>query len=280
MFKGNWKAWRRCGWRCWQSALGWLLSIPIFFLLIPIYIILAIPGVVAGAIPGAIAFGIASLFGGGPAGVDRGGLVAAPFLVLVAFAPLVLIGAWFHVYSSNAWTLTYREIKTLNPSKRRNLGYQSLTFVKPTKLLAGYARQEFCFPDQREFISIYKWRQLHFDKQALHNPVPRINPQCCGEQGPRLCIHLENRVVDVDIVKNHVVVCSPTFETLDGFTKAFLYIYRLGQDLFERVDLSHSCPCTVATLVPPGQRGKPFRDGIVEASCRSAPGIRPDCPSR
>ncbi len=118
MFKGNWKS-AVLMWLA-MLAIGFgfgLLSIPIFFLLIPIYIILAIPGAVVGAIPGAIAFGIASLFGGGPAAWIVAALVAAPFLVLVAFAPLVLIGAWFHVYSSNAWTLTYREIKTLKAVK-------------------------------------------------------------------------------------------------------------------------------------------------------------------
>ncbi len=115
LFKNNWKS----------AALMWLvmlgigfgfgiLGIPLFFLLIPIYILLALPGLIVAVIPGAIAFGIASLLGAGPVAWIVAALVAAPFFLLVTLAPLTLISAWFHIYSTNVWTLTYREIRALD----------------------------------------------------------------------------------------------------------------------------------------------------------------------
>jgi hypothetical protein len=114
LFKHNWKS----------AALMWLvmlgiglgvgiLGIPLFFLLIPVYLILAIPGAIVAIIPAAIAFGIASLLGGGPVAWIVAALVAATFFLLVVLAPLTIISAWYHIYSSNVWTLTYREIKAL-----------------------------------------------------------------------------------------------------------------------------------------------------------------------
>lgn len=115
LFKNNWKS----------AALMWLvmlgigfgfgiLGIPLFFLLIPIYILLALPGLIVAVIPGAIAFGIASLLGAGPVAWIVAALVAAPFFLLVTLAPLTLISSWFHIYSTNVWTLTYREIRALD----------------------------------------------------------------------------------------------------------------------------------------------------------------------
>jgi hypothetical protein len=114
MFKRNWKS----------AVVMWLVMLGIgigfgiaatilFFLLIPAYIILALPGAVVAAIPGAIAFGIASIFTGAPVTWIAAALIALPFFLLVAFAPLTLISGWYQIYSSTVWTLTYREIKAL-----------------------------------------------------------------------------------------------------------------------------------------------------------------------
>jgi hypothetical protein len=115
LFKSNWKS----AGLMWLVMLGisfgfGILTIPVFFLLNPLYLILAIPGIIVAAIPAAIAFGLTALFGGGPIAWIVAALVAAPFLLLVAFTPLTIISAWFHIYSSNVWTLTYREIKALD----------------------------------------------------------------------------------------------------------------------------------------------------------------------
>jgi hypothetical protein len=114
MFKRNWKS----------AALMWLVMVGIgigygiasmilFFLLIPVYVILLIPAVLVAAIPGLIGFGIANLFAGTILSVIIGIIVALPFLFTVIFAPLYLVGAWYKVYESSVWTLTYREMKTL-----------------------------------------------------------------------------------------------------------------------------------------------------------------------
>ena len=119
----------RLGWQMvrhnWKSAgLMWLvmlgLSIAcalvmtvVFFLLIPVYIVTGVAGAVVAAIPGLIAFGIASLFVHGVLAIVIAVLVALPFLLVLLFSPLVLIGGWVHIFSSSAWTLAYREMKAL-----------------------------------------------------------------------------------------------------------------------------------------------------------------------
>jgi hypothetical protein len=112
-------------WRNWKSAgLMWLVMIGIgigfgilsfiaFFLLIPIYLILLIPAGIVAAVPGLIVWGITGLFASGPLAWIVGILVALPFFFLVLFAPLTVLEGLYMVYESNVWTLTYREIKSL-----------------------------------------------------------------------------------------------------------------------------------------------------------------------
>jgi hypothetical protein len=113
-FKGNWKS----------AALMWLVMMGIglgygiagmilFFLLIPVYLILILPAGLVAIIPAAIAFGITSIFTSGVLTWIVGALVALPFFFTVLFAPLTFVGGLFMVYTSNVWTLTYREIKAL-----------------------------------------------------------------------------------------------------------------------------------------------------------------------
>lgn len=113
--------------RNWQSAaLMWLVmfglgigytiaSFILFFVLLPVFVILAIAGLIVAAVPGLVAFGITSLFASWQLAVIIGVLVALPFFFTVTFSPLVLIGGWINIYISNVWTLTYREIKALEP---------------------------------------------------------------------------------------------------------------------------------------------------------------------
>jgi hypothetical protein len=122
LFKHNWNS----------AALMWLVmlgiglgmgvvGVIIFFLLIPAYIILALPGVIVAAIPAAIAFGIASLFGGGPTAWIAAALVGLVIFLLVVFAPLTVVSGWFQLYSTNVWTLTYREMKALDVVKKEEI---------------------------------------------------------------------------------------------------------------------------------------------------------------
>ena len=119
----------RMGWgmfkRSWKSAaLMWLVMLGIgigfgivmlivFFLLIPAYLVLILPASIVAGIPGLIAFGITSIFASGPLAWILGILVAVPFFFLIVFSPLALVHGWYLIYSSNVWTLTYREMKAL-----------------------------------------------------------------------------------------------------------------------------------------------------------------------
>ncbi len=118
LFKNNWKS----------AVLMWLVMLGIgigfgivamilFFLLIPAYIILILPAALVAAIPGAIAFGITIIFASGPVAWIVAALVALPFFLTVTLAPLTLISTWYMIYSSNVWTLTYREIQALEAVK-------------------------------------------------------------------------------------------------------------------------------------------------------------------
>lgn len=118
LFKSNWKS----------GALMWLVMIGInigygilgtilFFLLIPLYVILVIPALIVAAVPAAIAGGLTLLFGGGPVSWLVAGVVALPFFFAVALLPLTVIGSWFTIYTTNVWTLTYREMKALEVVK-------------------------------------------------------------------------------------------------------------------------------------------------------------------
>jgi hypothetical protein len=120
-FRGGWAMFKRN----WKSAgLMWLVMIGIgigvgiagmivFFLLIPTYIVMAIPAAIVALIPGLAVFGITSIFSSGPLAWILGALAALPFFFLIVFAPLSVVTGWFQVYSSNVWTLTYREMQAL-----------------------------------------------------------------------------------------------------------------------------------------------------------------------
>jgi hypothetical protein len=114
MFNINWKS----------ATLMWLVMLGIgigfgiagmilFFLLIPAYLILVLPAAILAAIPAAIALGITSIFASGPLAWIVAILVGLPFLLMVTFAPLIVISGWYQIYTSSVWTLTYREIKAL-----------------------------------------------------------------------------------------------------------------------------------------------------------------------
>ena len=114
MFKRNWKS----AGLMWLVMLGigigvGIVGIIIFFLLIPAYIVLAVPALIVALIPGLAVFGITSIFASGPLAWILGVLAALPFFFLIVFAPLALVNGWYKIYSTSAWTLTYREIQAV-----------------------------------------------------------------------------------------------------------------------------------------------------------------------
>ncbi len=112
--------------RNWKSVgLMWLVMIGIkiawglvfFLLIIPLLIvsvITAIGGLVVAVVPGLLTVGIASLL----SAPDYwpwifAGVISLPLFVSVAFSPVFLVRGWGLTYESSVWTLTYREIKTI-----------------------------------------------------------------------------------------------------------------------------------------------------------------------
>jgi hypothetical protein len=83
-------------------------------LLVPAYAVMAIPGALVAAITGAIGYGITSIFSAQVLPWIIGGLVALPFFLTIVFSPLTFVGGLVGVFSSNVWTLTYRQVKMLS----------------------------------------------------------------------------------------------------------------------------------------------------------------------
>jgi hypothetical protein len=118
MFKGNWQS----------AALMWLVmvglgigfalvSIVLFFGLIPVLLVTGVAGLIVAAIPAGLAYWIASFTSLGPIAWIIALLIGMPFLFVVMFSPFLLIGGWAQVFTSSVWTLTYREIKVLESVK-------------------------------------------------------------------------------------------------------------------------------------------------------------------
>ncbi len=110
MFKQNWK----------QAVLTWLILFGIGMafgialmvvavLLIPAYVVLAIPGLIAAAIPAAVAHVITGLFAGEVLPWIIAAVVGLPIFSVVIASPLTLINGVYYVFTSNLWTLLYRE---------------------------------------------------------------------------------------------------------------------------------------------------------------------------
>jgi len=121
---GVWEGFRQ-GWSLFKQSLKhtlltWLILIGVgiafgiavmlvAILLIPAYIVLAIPGAIAAAIPAGIGYIVTSLFSGDVLPWIIAAVLAIPVFFLVAFSPLTLISGAYTVFTSNVWTLLYRD---------------------------------------------------------------------------------------------------------------------------------------------------------------------------
>ncbi|HLE14371.1 MAG TPA: hypothetical protein VI776_06450 [Anaerolineales bacterium] len=111
--------------RNWQNvALMWLILVGIgiawavamfvaFFLLIPVYIVTGLAGLIAGGLPALLVGGIASLFLGEWIPWVLAAIVGLPIFLLVTFSPLLFLSGLGKIFTSTAWTLTYRELAAL-----------------------------------------------------------------------------------------------------------------------------------------------------------------------
>lgn len=111
--------------RNWQSVgIMWLILVGVgivwgvatfiaFFLLIPVYILTAIVGLIVAGIPALLVGGISSLFMGEWAPWVLAAVVGLPLFFMVTFSPLIFLGGLGKVFTSSAWTLTFRELTAL-----------------------------------------------------------------------------------------------------------------------------------------------------------------------
>jgi len=104
-------------------ALMWLLMLGIgiawVIIMIPTAIIVVLlfglVGVIIAAIPGLVAAGITSIFTSGATPWIVGAIFAVPIFILVLSAPFVFLSGLYEVFKSTVWTLTYREVRALEP---------------------------------------------------------------------------------------------------------------------------------------------------------------------
>ena len=92
-----------------------MFGIGLLWIIVTIPIILAIVVVAAlvGGIPALLAGSIAGFFTQGTTPWIVAAIVGAPIFLIAIIIPATLIGGWQKVFSSSAWTLTYREALAL-----------------------------------------------------------------------------------------------------------------------------------------------------------------------
>ena len=92
-----------------------MFGIGLLWIIVTIPIILAIVVVAAlvGGVPALLAGSIAGFFTQGTTPWIVAAIVGAPIFLIAVIIPATLIGGWQKVFSSSAWTLTYREALAL-----------------------------------------------------------------------------------------------------------------------------------------------------------------------
>jgi hypothetical protein len=92
--------------------LGWGVVVALSFLvLFPLLILFIVLGGVAGALPAYLVFLLSSLVFEGALPVLLAVIVGLPIFILVMLAPWWCLGGLMEVFTSSAWTLTYRELR-------------------------------------------------------------------------------------------------------------------------------------------------------------------------
>ncbi|RPJ19846.1 MAG: hypothetical protein EHM33_29685 [Chloroflexi bacterium] len=95
-------------------GIAWMVvSIIAIIITLPVVFLTSIAAAIVVAIPGLLLVGLFSLFLGGPLPWIAAALFVLPLFFIIAFSPWLLLGSWQAVFTSNVWTLTYREIKAL-----------------------------------------------------------------------------------------------------------------------------------------------------------------------
>ena len=97
---------------------GWAILIALSFLvLFPVLIVTIVLAGVAGGLPAYLAFLLSNLFLDGALPVLLAVLVGLPLFILVMLAPWFCLGGLMEVFHSSAWTLTYRELSSVEDAQ-------------------------------------------------------------------------------------------------------------------------------------------------------------------
>ena len=95
--------------------LGWPMA------MVPIVFLLLSAGALLGGLPALLAYGLAGLASGGEIPVFVALAVGIPLFLLVLVAPLVFLGGLKEVFVSSTWTVTYRELRSVERLEPRPL---------------------------------------------------------------------------------------------------------------------------------------------------------------
>jgi hypothetical protein len=99
-------------------ALGWGVVITLsFVVLFPILILFIALGGAAGALPAYLVFLLSSLVFEGALPVLLAIIVGLPIFILVMLAPWWCLGGLMEVFKSSAWTLTYRQLSSVEDAQ-------------------------------------------------------------------------------------------------------------------------------------------------------------------
>jgi hypothetical protein len=119
----------RLGWgmvkRGWKNAglmwlimiavrIGWSIALVIALVLsLPLLVMTGLAGLIVGGLPALLVGGVTSLFASGALPWILAALAGLPFFLLIALSPTWFLRGLGLVYNSAVWTLTYRELNTL-----------------------------------------------------------------------------------------------------------------------------------------------------------------------
>jgi hypothetical protein len=107
--------------------IGWVIAlIAAAIVLFPAVILLIIVGGVLAGLPALLIGGLASLIFEGAVPWILTGVVGVPIFILVMAAPWIFLGGLMEVFKSSVWTLSYRELRALEPAKLPELNASGL----------------------------------------------------------------------------------------------------------------------------------------------------------
>jgi hypothetical protein len=107
--------------------IGWVIAlIATAIVLFPAIILLIVVGGVLAGLPALLVGGLASLIFEGAVPWILAGVVGLPIFILVMAAPWVFLSGLMEVFKSSVWTLSYRELRALEPAKLPELDTSDL----------------------------------------------------------------------------------------------------------------------------------------------------------